>query len=634
MVYTSLKARAAELSSRSLHRLAGAGSWSEGREERRRQWLDMLGLDPLPERGDLAVEVTGVVERDDFVVEKLHYQMLPDCRITANLYRPREVRAPLPGVVYVCGHSPRGKFHYQPHARWFGRHGYICLIVDTIEIGELVSTHHGTYHKGYWHWYSQGYSPAATEVWAAMRGADYLCQRPEVDPLALGITGISGGGAIAWFTGAADPRFRVVAPVCQTGTMEQQVAERTIDGHCDCTTWVNHLGWDLTDVAALIAPRPLFVGSATEDCIWRPWSNRELLHRVRKLYRALGCEELFEVVEDIVPHSYTPKIRTALFAWFDHHLKGLHGGAVEDLDGDDLDDSVLTVFPGGQPPADDQLVTVHDRLIPLPDPPVIDGAASLAAHRDATVARLRELTFRHLPEPREVPAHSARPRGLSGEVAYSSYRFETEPGLPLQAWLLMPVDGPFPCPVVVGPTQPEARSTFSAQGSGLPGLPAGVGRGTVEVRGTGDTSIGPGLEWTVRRSYPLLGMSLPERRTLDLLRGLDVLREQPGVGRLAVYGTGYQAALAIYAAVLDPRISEIILKDPVDTHWNGGPEFCHVLRVGDLPHNLALVYPRRITFVGAVPEGYQWTKQTYGAAGAGDRFVELADLREWRPAVD
>ena len=152
MLYSSLIKRAEELSSRSAFELPPLEQWQAQLPERRRQWLEMLGLDPLPERTDLKVEKTGVLDRGHYVVEKLHFQPVPDCRIPANLYRPKTVTDPLPGVVYVCGHSQRAKFHYQPHPRWFGEHGYVSIVLDPIQVGEGGGVHHGVVRHDWWHW--------------------------------------------------------------------------------------------------------------------------------------------------------------------------------------------------------------------------------------------------------------------------------------------------------------------------------------------------------------------------------------------------------------------------------------------------------------------------------------------------
>ena len=615
MVYESLVARAAELSSRSLATVPAPEAWLEGLPERRREWLDMLGLDPLPARTDLKVTTTGVLDRGHYVIEILHFQPVPGCYIGANIYRPKEITEPLPGVVYVCGHAGQGKVWYQPHARWFGEHGYVCLILDTIEIGESQGTHHGVYREGWWQWYSQGYSPTAVEVWYAMRAADLLQSRDDVDGSRLGITGNSGGGSVSWYTGAADDRFGVVAPSCQSGTMEQHIRDRTLDGHCDCTVWINNLGWDLADVAALMTPRALLVASATEDTLWRPWSNRELFIRVRGLYRALGLEERFDVVEDAIPHGYSPKTRTTIFNWFERHLKGVESPNCEDVSAHEEAIEDLWAFPEGQPPTDDRTPDIHTFFLPLPKPEV--AKLEVAAKR----AWLRDWTFRTIPLERETPAYRAVTRGRSREVVYTHYDFETEPGLWLRAWLAEPEDMSAATPLLIAPARMDARHCYLGQGSGVP-LVAGVSRLTVEVRGTGNTSIGSGLEWFVRRAYPLLGQSLGERWVHDVVRAVDVLRTERPEAPLAVGGLADLAPIAIYAALCEPGINEVVLADPMTTHWDpDGPEFCGVLRCGDLPENARLLDDQPLTFVGDIPEPYR--QQDF------DRSVKA--WRDWRP---
>ncbi len=84
--------------------------------------------------------------------------------------------------------------------------------------------------------------------------------------------------------------------------------------------------------------------------------------------------------------------------------------------------------------------------------------------------------------------------------------------------------------------------------------------------------------------------------------------------------------------MLDPQITEIVLADPPSTHEDPQtPEFLGVLRVGDLPHNLALAYPRPITFVGKMPDAYQWTRQLYDKLGAADRIRVIPSMRDWTP---
>jgi hypothetical protein len=180
--------------------------------------------------------------------------------------------------------------------------------------------------------------------------------------------------------------------------------------------------------------------------------------------------------------------------------------------------------------------------------------------------------------------------------------------------------------------QPDATRTFAGGGSSRPGIPGELATAAVEVRNTAATSVGPGYLQTARRTYPLLGQTLPERQVSDLLAGIALLRQEPVTGPVAVFGQGYTAALAIYAALLDPRITEIVLADvPASHEAPNTPEFLGVLRTGDLPHNLALAFPRPITFVGEMPSEYAWTRQVYEKLGAGDKIRVIKSARDWQP---
>jgi hypothetical protein len=137
---------------------------------------------------------------------------------------------------------------------------------------------------------------------------------------------------------------------------------------------------------------------------------------------------------------------------------------------------------------------------------------------------------------------------------------------------------------------------------------------------------------TARRPDPLLGQTLPERQTSDLVAAISLLRKDAATEKVAVYGQGHTAAIAIYAALLDPQIGEIVLADCPTTHEDPQtPEFLGILRIGDLPHNLALAYPRPITFVGKMPDAFTWTQRLYEKFGAADRVRSIRNIREWQP---
>ena len=101
--------------------------------------------------------------------------------VAANLYIPNQIDRPAPAILYVCGHAHSQKHHYQAHARSFAENGFVCLIIETIQRGEVKGEHLGAESLGWFHWYSKGYNPGGVEVWNGIRAIDLLCQMPEVD---------------------------------------------------------------------------------------------------------------------------------------------------------------------------------------------------------------------------------------------------------------------------------------------------------------------------------------------------------------------------------------------------------------------------------------------------------------------
>src|SRR5437667_6707424 len=328
MATNQLKGIAAEMSLKCLSDLRSLDDWKKQRPELRRQLLEMLGLDPLPARTPLKAQITGRLERDAYRIEKVVFQSLPGLYVTGNFYVPNGDGKPLPAILYLCGHSPHplgAKFQYQDRAIWFASHGYTCLVLDTLEFGEVAGIHHGTHDLNMWHWLSLGYTPAGTEVWNAIRALDYLETRPEVDKGRIGMTGISGGGAVTWFTAAVDERIAVAAPVCSTYTLGSQAAHWVAAGQCDCIYFHNTYLEDFPSVGALIAPRPLIILSGRKDPDFPPDGYHEVFRQVKRIYDLHAglnaSSDRVKEVDDDVGHSDIPLFLKEAREWMNRWLK-------------------------------------------------------------------------------------------------------------------------------------------------------------------------------------------------------------------------------------------------------------------------------------------------------------------------
>lgn len=615
--------------------------------ERRRRFMDMMGLADLPPadaRPPVPIDVTGVIERDRYRIEKLHYQSLPNLHVTANLYVPADIAAGTrrPGVLYVCGHIEQQKVQYQAHARRFAELGFPTLIVETVQLGEAPGYHHGCYREGWFHWYSRGYSPAAIELLNGIRGLDLLAARADVDSTRLGVTGISGGGATTWWIAAADERVKACAPVCGTATLASHIYDRVIDGHCDCMWWVNTAMWDLADVGALIAPRALMIASANEDGIFPIHAIRKVHAQLAALYRMLDHDDRVRLVETPGGHSYHEQSRTAIFSWFLEHLmdKRVAPGEVGDIELDPAkleSAEALKVYTAGMPPGN-RAVTIQDEFITLAPSPAVTNGTDVEAARRRVVAQLKADTFHHFP-PSPPPLALEEEYALDGGIG-TRFAFTSEDGWRLHGTRRNPRDGEGARPALVLLKSPgEDRTVSDAY---LNAVRAPWVKVVIETRGTGDTSWGDDLNWHVRRAAAWTGRTIASLRVWDTLRALEATRALPGVDRdrIALAARGEMAAVALYAALLDGRIASLLLDSPPATQNAPGQrdgkgpaiEMLNCLRYTDLPHIAGLLHPAHIVVVGDMPETYRWTAALFTRLGAADRFRRVRTIADWTPA--
>ena len=172
----------------------------------------MFGLSPMPPRGDLKAVITGKVENESGDGRESAFSIEPGLVCDGEFLSAEENRRePLPTILYVCGHGS-GDDEWRELREQVGvsaSRGLVraqwlrCLIIDTVQLGEIQGLHHGTYREGMWWWNSRGYTSAGVEAWNCIRALDYLETRTEVDKTKFGVTGRCGGGAYSWWIAIA-----------------------------------------------------------------------------------------------------------------------------------------------------------------------------------------------------------------------------------------------------------------------------------------------------------------------------------------------------------------------------------------------------------------------------------------------
>ena len=610
---------------------ATLNTWKDQREHYRKQLLEMLGLDPLPERTDLHATITGKVEHDEFTVEKLHYQSRPGLYVTANLYVPKGLDAPAPAILYVCGHSKQvkdgvsygNKTGYQHHGEWFARHGYVCLTIDTLQLGEIQGIHHGTYRYDRWWWNARGYTPAGVEAWNAMRGIDYLQSRPEVDGERIGIAGRSGGGAYSWWTAAIDPRVKAAAPTAGITDLRNHVvagypwsrADGVVEGHCDCMFDVNTYRWDYPMVAALVAPRALLIENTDKDTIFPLDGVIRTYEKVRSVYELYGARDKLGLHLTEGPHSDTQRLRVGEFEWFERHLKG-NKNAVIDTPAEKLfDREQLRVFEPGAEPADAINATADETFTVKAKPPSVPaGTAQWAAMRDGWIKALRKKSFAGWPaEGESLDAKSVFDAVHDG-VRFRAYDFTSQGVVHLRLYAAQQGDAKtvtlravdddgwreFLAAMRVGFGEQLKDETLpAADQAGWGQLKQSLAKGQAMVwvapRGVGPTA----WNWDkkkrthIRRRFMLLGQTLDGQRVFDICRAVAALRTIDALGQLplTLNGRGTMAGNVLYASLFVEDVAELDLHTLPASH-RAGPIYLNVLRFMDMPAAIAMATER------------------------------------------
>lgn len=590
--------------------------WQAKRPEYKRQLLEMLGLQPLPEKTKLHVEVTGITEQDEFTVRKLHFQSRPGLYVTANLYVPRVVEEPLPAILYVCGHgrvkidgvSYGNKVHYQHHPAWFARNGYVCLTIDTLQLGEIEGLHHGTHREGMWWWLNRGYTPAGVEAWNCVRAIDLLQSLPEVDGERIGVTGRSGGGAYSWWVSAIDERIKCAVPVAGITDLENHVVDGCVEGHCDCMFMVNTYRWDYPMLAAMVAPRPLLISNTDSDGIFPLDGVYRTHQKVKRLYSKLGKKNNVAFHITAGPHKDTQELRVHAFRWFNQHLKG------------DSESPVLPAKKFFEPaelqvlksmPSDQTNTRIHEDFVAAAEPGALASGAEWAAQRSNWLQVLREKSFRGWPtESSPLNLSTTEPTGSNAQTL----EFDSQPNVRLKIQLVGNMDSADTI---------ELRLVGEGETADLNARPASdrTAIAWFAPRGIGADAWNPNQkkQTQIRRRFYLLGQTLDGMQVYDVRRALAALRELNGSrsSSLHITGKGVMAGIAVYAALFEPTVDGLKLRNLPATHRDG-PILLNVRRYFDMPQALAMACTGRDIHIEADADDFEYSQrisQLTGHAG-------------------
>ena len=250
--------------------------------------------------------------------------------------------------------------------------------------------------------------------------------------------------------------------------------------------------------------------------------------------------------------------------------------------------------------------------------------------RAELVPQLSEQVFRWFPT-NAAPFNTQRvggPAGWAGRYADGQQvTFETEPGVRVHAQLFSAKTN-FPnAPLVIRVKGPGEN----VYGSDFDEVSPLLGRChllVLQPRFT-ETTISATDYTDLERTAAWLGRTIAAMQVWDILRTVEWALAEEGLkpSRVVLHGKRDLAALVFYAALLDGRITEVVVDDPPPSHWQR-PALMNVLRVTDLPEVAAALAPRRLTFVTEPSRNFDFTRSVYRLSGSGKQFMLAPSLPE------
>ena len=311
-----------------------------------------------------AAEVIRRTDRNDYIEEYLTFQTTPDLRVPAYVLIPKNSPLPAPGLVvlhchggaYVWGKEKvvattnehpvlsefkKGLYEGTSIANELVRRGYVVITIDMFYWGErrmLLDDDPASYRErqsmtseevqAFNRRSSQneqlvartlmtaGITWPGVVLWDDLRTLDYLASRPEVDRRRLGCVGLSVGGYRSFLLAALDQRIKAAVDVgwmTSYGSNLRRHVINTVGFTFHIPGLYRYL--DLPDLAALIAPRSIFVINGSKDALFPSDGVEGAFRKIEACYRKAGAPDRQRCRLYDAPHQFNREMQAEAWEW-------------------------------------------------------------------------------------------------------------------------------------------------------------------------------------------------------------------------------------------------------------------------------------------------------------------------------
>lgn len=646
--------------------------WQSRAEEVRRQLLVSQGLWPMPERTPPRAVIHGLVDRDEYTVEKVFLESYPGFYVTGNLYRPKDNVDKHPAVLCPHGHWQDGRKHdhglkqvkeeivngaerfidggrhpIQSRCVQLARMGCVVFNYDMVGYADSVQLAHGAGVRAEmndpknWGFFSpQAESRLQTimglQTYDSIRALDWLSELPDVDPNRIAVTGASGGGTQTFLLCALDPRPVVAFPAVMVSTAMQ--------GGCTCEN-ANYLrvGTGNVEIAALFAPRPLGM-SAADD--WTHELATKGLPELKQLYTMLGAPDNVMGRPFLhFGHNYNNVSRAVMYDWLNRHLQLGFDTPIIERDYEPLSAEEITVWndehprpesgPGFERKLVQQLTAIAKQQMEGLTP---TDEASLEEYRRVVGGALEAMLGGGMPESTEFEFDNHFEESRGDYVEYRGLVRDPAAGVALPSVIFYPNEWNREVAIWIDPNgkaglydtsgdlHAEVKSLLEA-GTAVIGadllyqgefLADGKPLERAPMVGDADKGREAYLGYTYGYNLPLLSKRV--RDVLTLVAFAKHHEEAPeAVHLVGLNGAGHWVALAAATA------GDAVTSSAIDTAGFRFAEVPHLddvdflpgaAKYGDLPGLLALIAPNPVWITGEGSQMPAIVEAAYQAADA------------------
>ncbi|MGH9662670.1 MAG: alpha/beta hydrolase [Bryobacteraceae bacterium] len=248
----------------------------------------------------------GHADKGAYILEKVVYYSDPEVYVPGLLFLPKGEK-PRPAILFVNEGGKIAEGVVEKYLRPLVAAGNVVFSIDPCGTGETAATtNRERNYRGFVHddesrltydALGAGLTVLGVRTRDVLRALDYLQTRPEIDASRISAIGHGSAGVLVLHAAAFDERIRSMASMGALVSYASVVENEIYAHRASLFPRAGLTKYDLPELAALIAPRPLLLLNAV-DQVHRPVEIERaagIYSSTRKLYELLGAARVFRI---------------------------------------------------------------------------------------------------------------------------------------------------------------------------------------------------------------------------------------------------------------------------------------------------------------------------------------------------